>query len=67
MSKYAVILEEIQKDCKDHTAPLDGLYLMGKCHAIQSIAINDDDITPTDYDIICSITQSIINEIIGRI
>ena len=67
MSKYAVILEEIQKDYKDRSDSRDGLYLMGKCHALQTIVSNDDVISPTDYEIIYSITQSIIDGIIGRI
>lgn len=67
MNKYTVILEKIQKEYNGKSTPLDSLYLMGMCHAVQSIAFNDYTISNDIFKEIMLITQTIINEIIRKI
>lgn len=64
MNKYNEILKRINEERKNAT-PLDNLYIMGMCHAIQSIIINDMTITRKEYTEIYDLTQSIINSIVN--
>lgn len=65
MKKYLPIIETIQSEYKTRTNPIDDLYIMGMCHAVQSIIINDLTISRKEYTEIYDITQSIINSIIN--
>ena len=65
MEKYKEIIDTIKKDFEVRQTALDDLYIMGKCHAIQSIIINDMSITRKEYTEIYDLTQSIINSIVN--
>lgn len=63
MDKYDEIFNRIYSEIKTAT-PLDEIYIVGMCHAVQSIALNDNTIDHRTANIIYGECQTIINKII---
>lgn len=61
MEKYRELIETIKKDVQSKRTALDDLYILGKCHALQSIIINDTTIARKEYTELYDLTQSTIN------
>lgn len=64
MKKYEKIIEQLTTHFEKRTSPLDDLYIMGICHAIQSIALNDNTITREQYKQLDDLTDEIVKLII---
>lgn len=63
MDKYDEIFNRIYSEIKTATH-LDEIYIVGMCHAVQSIALNDNTIDQRTANIIYGECQTIINKII---
>lgn len=64
MKKYEKIIEQLTAHFEKRTSPLDDLYIMGVCHTIQNIALNDNTITREQYKQLNDFTQEMIDIII---
>ena len=63
MNKYDVIFNRIYSEIKTAT-PFDEIYIMGMCHAVQSIVLNDNTIDHRTADILYGECQSILNKLL---
>ena len=49
MKKYENIIEQLEKSLEEERTPLNDLYMLGICHAVSSIALNDNTITREQF------------------
>ena len=64
MKKYENMLEQLTTHFEKKNSLLDDLYILGICHTIQTIALNDETITREQYKQINYFTQEIIDFIV---
>ena len=67
MNKYSEIIKYITKEMNKRKEGADDIYIMGLCHAVQTIALNDLDISRLEYTQIYENMQGIIDFIIEHI